>query len=119
MARARFINPYTDFGFKKLFGEEASKEIAEIANYSQSELDEYEESLKVYRDLKGVLDTSFMEGVKEGRKEGLKEGELRGLKKTAVNMRNKGFLIDDIAEMTGFSVDIINEILNPGSHSLD
>ncbi|MDR0866882.1 MAG: Rpn family recombination-promoting nuclease/putative transposase, partial [Planctomycetota bacterium] len=24
---AKFINPYTDFGFKKLFGEEASKDL--------------------------------------------------------------------------------------------
>ncbi|NCP84305.1 MAG: hypothetical protein GW823_05295 [Bacteroidetes bacterium] len=24
---AKFINPFTDFGFKKLFGEESSKEI--------------------------------------------------------------------------------------------
>ncbi len=23
--RAKYVNPYTDFGFKKLFGEEASK----------------------------------------------------------------------------------------------
>ncbi|HPO51107.1 MAG TPA: PD-(D/E)XK nuclease family transposase, partial [Spirochaetota bacterium] len=23
----RYINPYTDFGFKKLFGEEASKDL--------------------------------------------------------------------------------------------
>ena len=25
--KARYINPYTDFGFKKLFGEEASKNL--------------------------------------------------------------------------------------------
>ena len=24
---ARYLNPYTDFGFKKLFGEEASKDL--------------------------------------------------------------------------------------------
>ena len=24
---ARYINPYTDFGFKKLFGEEANKDL--------------------------------------------------------------------------------------------
>ena len=27
MARAKYINPYTDFGFKKLFGEEANKDL--------------------------------------------------------------------------------------------
>ena len=25
--KARYINPYTDFGFKKLFGEEANKDL--------------------------------------------------------------------------------------------
>jgi len=25
--KARYINPYTDFGFKKLFGEEGSKNL--------------------------------------------------------------------------------------------
>jgi len=25
--KTRFINPYTDFGFKKLFGEEANKDL--------------------------------------------------------------------------------------------
>ena len=25
--KAKYINPFTDFGFKKIFGEEASKEL--------------------------------------------------------------------------------------------
>ena len=37
---------------------------AEIANYNAKELSEYEESLKVYRDIKNVLDTAFDEGEK-------------------------------------------------------
>ena len=27
MAHTRYINPFTDFGFKRLFGEESSKEL--------------------------------------------------------------------------------------------
>jgi hypothetical protein len=27
IVKARYINPYTDFGFKKLFGEEANKDL--------------------------------------------------------------------------------------------
>ena len=38
----RYENPYTDFGFKKLFGTEMNKEL----------LISYNESLKVYRDWK-------------------------------------------------------------------
>jgi hypothetical protein len=56
--KARYVNPYTDFGFKKLFGEET---IAEIANFTPHQLAEYEESSKIYRDLKGVIDTSYDE----------------------------------------------------------
>lgn len=43
---AKYINPFTVFGFKKIFREE------EIAKYSKIERDNYENSLKSYRDLK-------------------------------------------------------------------
>ncbi len=41
-----YISSFTDFGFKKLFKQ------AEIAQYTEQEYDEYELSLKYYRDLK-------------------------------------------------------------------
>ena len=69
--KARYVNPYTDFGFKKLFGEEAS---AEIANFTPHQLAEYEESLKIYRDLKEVIDTSYEEGIQIGEERGLQKG---------------------------------------------
>ena len=91
-------------------------EIAEIANFDEKELAEYEESLKVYRDLKGVIDTSFEEGEKvgfdkgkregleEGKKEGLEEGEKVGFDKgkyeLAKAMKIKGYPIEDISELT-------------------
>lgn len=40
-------------------------EVAEIANFSPSEQDAYEDSLKYYRDLKNVVDTSKEEGREE------------------------------------------------------
>lgn len=33
---------------------------------TKEELDNYESSLKTYRDLKGVIDTAFDEGISEG-----------------------------------------------------
>lgn len=58
--------------FLKLF------ETAEIAKFSQSEYQEYEDSLKYYRDIKNSLDTAKEEGKVEGKIEvartGLKEG---------------------------------------------
>ena len=40
-------------------------EKAELAKFGQAELDSYENSLKTYRDLKGVIDTAFGEGKAE------------------------------------------------------
>ena len=79
---ARYINPYTDFGFKKLF------KAAEIAKFTTAEYEAYEESLKVYRDWRNTIATAEMkaldkgrtEGRAEGRAEGLKEGKAEGLK---------------------------------------
>lgn len=44
-------------------------EIAEIAKFDRKQLEEYEQSLKYYRGIKNVVDTSFEEGKKEVAKE--------------------------------------------------
>lgn len=49
---------------------------AEIANYNQKERDQYDSSLKIYRDLKGIIDTSFHDGVEKERTRLEKEKEL-------------------------------------------
>jgi predicted transposase/invertase (TIGR01784 family) len=54
---------FSDEIFTKAF------EKAELAKFGQSDLDSYENSLKIYRDLKGVIDTAFDEGKQEGRQE--------------------------------------------------
>lgn len=56
--------PFQDPIFLQLF------EIAEIANFTRVEQDSYQDSLKYYRDLNNVVDTSRMEGRAEGRAEG-------------------------------------------------
>jgi predicted transposase/invertase (TIGR01784 family) len=53
--------------FQRLF------ETAEIAKFSPEEKDQYEESLKSYRDLKNVIDTAYGEGKNEGKIEIAKE----------------------------------------------
>ncbi len=47
--KARYVNPFTDFGFKKIFGEVKA---AEIAAFTPEEVMWYQDSLKVYRDIK-------------------------------------------------------------------
>jgi predicted transposase/invertase (TIGR01784 family) len=50
-------------------------DVAEIANFSSIEQDNYQNSLKYYRDLNNVVDTSREEGRAEGRVEGRVEGK--------------------------------------------
>ncbi len=61
--------------FAKLFEE------AEIAKFTPTELREYEDSLKAYRDLKNSIDTALEQGREQGREEGLEEGRAEGLAK--------------------------------------
>ncbi len=55
--------------FQKLF------EAAEIAGFSPEEREAYEDSLKYYRDMKNVVDTSRLEGIKAVAKEMKEDGE--------------------------------------------
>lgn len=102
--------------FHKLFSQ------AEIANLSGHELEDYEESLKVYRDLKNVIDTAEndgwkrgkIEGREEGRKEGREEGHKAGEKKAklyiATQMRQNGFSGKDISQLTGLTPEEIDTL---------
>ncbi len=72
-------------------------EKAEIAKYSEDERHDYEQSLKVYRDLKGVIDTAFDNGQVQRTLEIAKTGKLMGLS------------MEDLIKLTGLTR---NEIEN-------
>ena len=76
-----YINPYTDFGFKRLFGEEARKGLlidflAKVANFNQKQLDAYEQSLKEFRDYHNVVDSAVNKKTKETIIRNLKRGKM-------------------------------------------
>lgn len=111
----KYINPYTDFGFKLLFGTAMNKELFEvagIAKFNPKELGEYWESLKNFRDWYSVMSTQLKkgreEGLKEGIEKGLKEGLEQGRKeecfKNAKKMKQAGIAFDVIAQVTGLSI---------------
>lgn len=75
--------------FTKLF------DAAAIARFSPTELREYEDSLKAYRDIKNSLDTAKAEGRAEGRAE------------VAKTMMEKGMDVKIIASLTGLSEEEI------------
>ena len=86
--------------FTKLFN------AAAIARFSPTELREYEDSLKAYRDIKNSLDTAK----EEGRAEGREEGRAEGIAMVAKIMYAKGMDIDVIASMTGLSTDEVESL---------
>lgn len=86
--------------FTKLF------DAAAIARFSPTELREYEDSLKAYRDIKNSLDTAK----EEGRAEGRDEGRAEGIAMVAKMMYAKGMDIDVIASMTGLSTDEVENL---------
>lgn len=106
--------------FTKLF------EAAEIAKFTKTEYDNYEESLKIYRDWKNTIDTAELKGekkgfkkgeksgIEKGRKEGLEKGRKEGAKKKAIEMaqslKAKGVAISIIAECSGLSEEEINSL---------
>lgn len=86
--------------FEKLF------EVAEIARFTPSEKELYEESLKYYRDLKNVVDTSKAEGIQIGMEKGEKQKSI----KVAKEMKADGVSVSKIAQYTGLSQDEIEKL---------
>jgi predicted transposase/invertase (TIGR01784 family) len=73
-------------------------EKTELAKFGQAELDSYENSLKNYRDLKGVIDTAFDHGKMERSKE------------IAKALKQNGVLIDIIIKSTGLTQEEIDKL---------
>ena len=80
--------------FSKLF------DAAAVARFTPTELREYEDSLKAYRDIKNSLDTAkeegreegLEEGLAKGREEGLEEGLAKGLEEGLAKGREEGLM---------------------------
>ena len=81
-------------------------EAAEIAKFSKRELCEYEDSLKNFRDMYSVIATAEQKGEARGRA----EGEHNALCRTALAMKERGLAPDDIADITGLSLEEIQEL---------
>ena len=98
--------------FSKLFA------AASVARFTPTELREYEDSLKAYRDIKNSLDTAKEEGREEGLEEGLAKGREEGLAKgreegialVAKAMYAKGMDVDTIASMVGMAKDEVERL---------
>ena len=116
LIRDRYVNPYTDFGFKKLF------EAAEIAKFTPRELNEYEDSLKNYRDMFSVISTAeqkghaaglaegLEQGIAKGLEQGRTEGEIRKAMEIAQALKSSGMPLAEISRITGLSNEKLAEL---------
>ena len=104
----KYINPYTDFGFQKLFDQ------AEIARYSESERRQYEESRKDYWDYYSTVTTAEKKGRAEGLAEGMEKGRAEGRAeerlKNARNLKKNGVPVDVIAVSLGLTEEEIAQL---------
>jgi len=78
--------------FRKLFA------AAEIAKFTPEEAMAYEDSLKVYRDLKNSIDAAR------------EEGHDAAMAKAALKMSNKGLSLEVISEITGLTIEQIETL---------
>ena len=111
-------------------------ETAEIAKFTKEQYDEYEESLKVYRDWKNTIDTAMMkaeklgmergmekglqQGLQQGLEQGLEQGLQKGLERgkkiikieNARKMLSKGYPIEDIVDIIGLTEEELKDVMN-------
>jgi predicted transposase/invertase (TIGR01784 family) len=109
-----FIKHLEDFQqIPSIFADEVFQKAflkAELSTLGKREMDSYENSLKVYRDLKGVIDTAFDEGKAEGLVEGLAEGKIAEKRKIATQAKMMGLSLGDIQKLTGLSEEEILQL---------
>ena len=97
-------------------------EKAKIGALSEEEYKVYEASMKILADEMDMEEHGYERGVEVGRKEGIEEGKKEGIKEgmekgehnksiqIAKSMKDKGFDIATISELTGLSLDEIENL---------
>ena len=87
---------------------------AEIARFTPDQVRSYEKSLKYYRDMKNSLDTAFDEGKEEGIEIGIETGreigKAEGQREIVINGLKQGLDKKMIADLTGLSLEAIENI---------
>lgn len=90
--------------FKRLF------EAASIARFTPKELQEYEESVKAYRDIVNAVNTARNEGLEQGLEQGLEKGHEEEKMEIARKMKSDGLPDDIIVKYTGLPIEEIEKL---------
>ena len=101
---------------------EELERLSELAAFSKEDRERYDESVKIYRDNLATEQWALEMGEKKGRQIGLEEGIQIGQKRgiqigreegmldAARGMKTKGFPLEDIAQITGLSMEEIQKL---------
>ena len=87
--------------FKQLF------DTAQITNLSQEDRQAYENSLKYYRDMVGVVETARREGIQKGRQQGIEQGIQQGIEQ---GRRSEKVAIAQAMKIAGNSDELIMQV---------
>ena len=97
--REKYINPYTDFGCKKLFGTEMNKDLLISFLNALLERRQYEASQKEYWDYTSTLETAELKGVQKEKID------------TIHRLQAMGLSVEQIAQGAGLEVEKVKKLL--------
>lgn len=82
----------------------------EEANLTPEQREQYQKSLLIYWELKGVVDTAREEGLEEGLQKGREEGKLEGILQIAQRMKQQGLTMEVIQHLSGLNPEEIERL---------
>ena len=85
-------------------------EAAEIAKFSPTERNDYEESLKNFRDMYSVISTAEKKGHDRGLAEGMEKGASQKALEIAAMMKAAGMPLTEISRLTGVKLQELSKI---------
>lgn len=104
----RLPNELQEKIFERLF------ELAELAKFYPAQIDSYEDSLKIYRDLQNTIDTAKDEGLQKGISIGVERGREEGREELKIEiakkLKNKFLDSNTICEITGLPQEAVDEL---------
>jgi predicted transposase/invertase (TIGR01784 family) len=80
--------------------------ILDTTTKNKEEMAIYEMKLKAEMDYNNNMSSAMKEGIKKGRKKGIKEEKI----KIALNLKTKGYSLEEIKEITGLSIKEIESL---------
>ena len=89
---------------------ERLEELASRGNMSKEERAQYDYEWKIYNDYLNTVNSAEKKGHAEGLAEGRAEGRVEEKLENARRMKSKGYPLDDIADITGLTIEEIEKL---------